>query len=121
MKLIIAGSRNFNSLEHYKLLEKEVFKIYNISEIISGGAKGADYLGEKFANKYNIKVTRYIPDWNIGRYAGMKRNETMAKEGDYLIAFWDGKSKGTEHMIKYFSKLNKKYKIVKYNDVLNMF
>lgn len=102
MKIIIAGSRTFND---YKTL-KEVCDFYlqnkqNI-EIVSGGAKGADLLGEKYAKEKNFKITRFIPDWEkYGKKGGLVRNEEMAKYADGLIAFWDGQSRGTKHMIEH--------------------
>jgi len=101
-KIIIAGGRNFTD---EALLEKAV-KYYvsewNLQEaiIISGAARGADTLGEKLANKYELKVEKYPADWEThGRSAGYKRNSEMAEAGTHLIAFWDTASRGTKHMI----------------------
>lgn len=100
MKVIIAGSRDFND---YKLLKEKcdlILSDYNDIEIVSGLARGADKLGERYAreNKYLIKP--FPADWNkYGISAGYIRNEEMAKYGDFLIAFWDTKSSGTKHMI----------------------
>ena len=126
VRVIIAGSRGFND---YKYLESKCLKaFYSLSneyyvlsghikedlnniEIISGTAKGADTLGEQFAFNYGIKVKRFPANWNAyGKSAGYIRNEQMAKyavsDGSYgvLIAFWDGKSKGTKHMIDLANK-----------------
>ena len=60
MKVVVAGSRNFND---YELLKKELNKI-NITELISGGARGADKLGEKYAKENNIKIIRILPEWD---------------------------------------------------------
>ena len=68
--------------------------------IISGGAKGADSLGERFAEQHSLHLTVCKADWNKhGKSAGYIRNSEMADIGDVLLAFWDGKSKGTKHMI----------------------
>ena len=90
-------------------------------EIISGTAKGADKLGEAFADKCHIKVKRFPADWiTYGKSAGYIRNEQMAKyamsDNSYgvLIAFWDGKSKGTMHMINLAKKHGLEVHIVKY-------
>lgn len=107
MRIIIAGGRDFNN---YTLLEKECYAILCSSgdksyiEIVSGCANGADKLGERFANNFALKVIKLPADWDTyGKSAGYKRNEQMAiyaKEQDgVLVAFWDGKSKGTKHMI----------------------
>jgi peptidoglycan/xylan/chitin deacetylase (PgdA/CDA1 family) len=123
MRVIIAGSREFND---YKLLEKECNKIFKqlvdegfISyfvedsqkeiEIISGTANGADKLGERFAKEYEYPIKRFPANWDLyGKSAGYRRNEQMAlyAKEDYgvLIAFWDGESKGTKHMIDLANK-----------------
>lgn len=127
VRVIIAGSRGFND---YNRLESKCHHVfYRLSkernvlsghviadipniEIVSGTAKGADKLGEQFASNWGIKVKRFPADWNAyGKSAGYIRNEQMAKyamsDGCYgvLIAFWDGESRGTKHMIS----LAKKY------------
>src|SRR5665213_402070 len=110
IKVIIAGSRNF---EHYQLLKfkcnailKEL-KGKSEVQIVSGGANGADKLGERYARENHYICKRFEPDWDKnGKAAGFIRNEEMAKYADYLIAFWDGQSKGTKHMIEIASKYN---------------
>ena len=102
MRVIIAGSRTFSD---YPLLEKKLNFLFSRKKkeeitIISGTANGADRLGERYANENNISVERYPADWNkYGRSAGYKRNLQMANNADALVAFWDGVSKGTNHMI----------------------
>jgi hypothetical protein len=112
MKVIIAGSRTFKDLD---LLTKTCdYYLQNQAdvEIVSGTAAGADTLGEMYALTRNYKVTRFPADWNkYGRAAGYIRNEEMAKNADALIAFWDGISKGTEHMINIAKKYNLKIRV----------
>ena len=99
MKYIIAGGRNFN---HFDLLQETCEKIIVNDleiEIVSGTAKGADLLGEDYAKLKGYPIKRFPPDWSIGRKAGPLRNIEMSKYGDVLIAFWDGESRGTNHMI----------------------
>jgi len=104
---IVAGTRTFND---YILLERTILSIYKSKglhradvEIISGGARGADALGEQFAKKYGLKLTVFPADWNkYDKKAGPIRNIQMAEyaqENGILIAFWDGVSRGTKHMI----------------------
>lgn len=125
MKIIIAGGRDFNS---YELLEDSMFDfIYEIEptywykldiEIVSGGARGADSLGEKFANELGYKLTRFIPDWKgLGKKAGIIRNHEMGDYADALVAFWDGKSTGTKDMIDYATKKGLRVMVVKYEVV----
>jgi hypothetical protein len=106
MKLAIIGSRTFND---YNLLESYLNPYKNnISLVISGAAKGADSLGEKWANKNNIKTLIFPADWNkYGKRAGYIRNEDIIKNCDVCIAFWDGESKGTKHALSLCKKYNK--------------
>lgn len=101
MRIIIAGGRDFSDEEFlFNECDKLINKENNI-EIVSGGANGADKIGEKFAKIRNLPVKRFIPNWNkFGKSAGFRRNVDMAEYADSLIAFWDGKSKGTKHMIE---------------------
>jgi hypothetical protein len=109
-KVIIAGSRSFND---YELLKERCDywlgnEIKIDLQILSGTANGADKLGEKYALERGYKVIKFPADWETyGKKAGYLRNKEMAKVGDILIAFWDGKSKGTKHMID----LAKEFKI----------
>lgn len=113
MKTIIAGGRDFSNYQF--LSESCKLFIPKITKVISGTAKGADQLGEKFAKENSIEILYFKPDWNkFGKSAGFIRNEEMAKNADMLIAFWDGKSKGTQHMIKCATKLGLEVHILNY-------
>ena len=71
-----------------------------ITSVVSGCARGADQLGERWAQQEGLEVTRFPAEWDRdGRAAGYMRNERMAREADALIAVWDGRSRGTGHMI----------------------
>lgn len=97
MKTIIAGSRDFND---YKIAKEFLESFDNITEVISGGARGADKIGEQWAKYKQIPLKIFPAYWNMyGKSAGYRRNEQMAVYAEQLIAFWDGKSKGTMHMI----------------------
>lgn len=115
MKIIIAGGRDFTD---YRLLKRKCDTYLantKASEIVSGTARGADSLGERYANESNLKVAKFPANWDeYGKRAGYLRNEEMAKYADALIAFWDGKSKGTNHMIDLARKYNLKVRIVHY-------
>jgi glycerophosphoryl diester phosphodiesterase len=67
---------------------------------VSGGARGADTFGEQYAKVHGFDIKQFLPDWEgKGKGAGFIRNAEMADYADYLIAFWDGESRGTKHMI----------------------
>ena len=69
-------------------------------QVVCGCARGADTLGKQFAEELGLKVLEYPADWDkYGKRAGYIRNEEMAKISNALIAFWDGESRGTKHMI----------------------
>lgn len=101
MKVIIAGSRDFKNYDMLKsTCDHLLMKVKSDITIISGAAKGADKLGERYAAERGYIISSHPADWDkYGLSAGYRRNVDMADEGDCLIAFWDGKSKGTKHMI----------------------
>lgn len=108
MKVIVAGSRNF---QDYKYLAESLDsyledRLPNV-EIVSGTAAGADRMGERYAEERKLKCKKMPADWaNEGRAAGYRRNERMAKYADAAIIFWDGESKGSKHMIDTATKEN---------------
>jgi hypothetical protein len=116
MKLIIAGGRDFDNYEQLKLVMKKLkLKKHDNLEIVSGLARGADTLGMIWADKHNKPIAKFPAAWNKhGRAAGYIRNGEMAEYATHLLAFWDGKSRGTKHMIDIARKLGLKIKISKY-------
>jgi len=115
MKLIIAGSRTFNN---YEFLAETISRLYTskgikITEIVSGGARGADKLGERYAKENLMPVKIFPAAWDCyGKSAGFRRNIKMAEYGDMVIVFWDGKSVGTKHMINIAQSKGLKVEIV---------
>lgn len=108
MKTIIAGSR---TLTDYALVEQTVLDSgFLITEVVSGGSKGADTLAEVWAVVNHIPFVEFSADWeSYGRAAGPIRNKEMADYAEALILIWDGKSKGSQSMLKEAEK--KKLKI----------
>ena len=103
MRVIIAGGRECNDYE--LLLEAVQEAQFPIATVVSGGAKGADAMGEQYASEMNLKLNIYEADWEKhGRAAGPIRNRKMAENADALIALWDGKSRGTKNMIETATK-----------------
>jgi hypothetical protein len=107
IRLGIVGSRTFTN---YALLESTILhfmKNNNVIQIITGGAKGADTLAEKFATENNIQCIVFKPDWKKSwKRAGFMRNTTIVENSDYVIAFWDGRSTGTLDTLTKCEKLN---------------
>jgi len=115
IKVIIAGGRDFDNYEHLMNACDYMLQNCGYIEVVSGGAKGADILGEKYAYERGYPVKRFPADWDKhGKSAGYKRNVEMADYADALIAFWDGKSKGTKHMIDIAKNKKLKVKIYGY-------
>jgi hypothetical protein len=114
-KVIIAGGREYNDYETLKKVCDHMLQNKTDIQIVSGGATGADHLGERYAKEMGYDLKIFMADWkSFGTSAGPKRNKQMAEYGDALIAFWNGKSKGTQNMIDQAHKLNLKIKIYRY-------
>jgi len=99
VKVIIAGSR---TLADYSVVETAIRQSgFEITEVVSGTARGVDRLGERWAQAQRIPVKRFPADWaRHGKSAGYRRNAQMAVYAEALVAVWDGASRGTGHMIK---------------------
>jgi predicted Rossmann fold nucleotide-binding protein DprA/Smf involved in DNA uptake len=92
---------------------KQYQELYDITYIISGGAKGADTLGVQWANKNNIPTIVYYPDFKKRKRAYHFRNRQIVNEADIIIAFWNGHSTGTKYTIDFAKSLDKKVIIIK--------
>lgn len=115
MKVIIAGGREFNDYKALKVYCDGILQNQSEVEIVSGGARGADALGEQYAKERGYPVKLFPADWDqYGKRAGFLRNEQMSEYADALIAFWDGASKGTGHMINLAKERGLKIRIYRY-------
>lgn len=115
MNVAIVGSRGFQDYESLRSFILNSIDITSITCIISGGAKGADALGEDFAKEFNIPKKIYYADWDkYGKKAGYLRNITIIENSDIVFCFWDGTSKGTLSDIELAKKNNKKLYIYNY-------
>lgn len=116
-KVIIAGSRDFDD---YQLLKSKVDKILSNKRkthqiiIISGTARGADRLGERYAKESGFEPPIKMPaDWDkYGKKAGHIRNQEMLDIADAVIVFWDGKTPGSKNMISITQKSKKPLRII---------
>ncbi len=114
-RVVVAGCRHYTDYQEAKnyidFCISKIRKKYNLI-VVSGGCKGADLIGEQYARENNLKIERYPAQWEIfGKKAGPKRNKQMAEIGDFIICFWDGKSRGTKSLIDYALEMNKPIKI----------
>ena len=106
MKVIIAGSRTIHDMNI--LIEAIKLSQFDITEVVSGNAKGVDRLGEAWGENHNVEISLFPAMWSLhGRAAGFRRNASMGKYADALIAIWNGVSKKTAHMIR----IAKQYKL----------
>lgn len=118
-KVIVAGGREFND---YGLLCQTCDRMLSQKQrthsivIVSGTARGADTLGERYAQERGYSIEQYPADWeHAGKAAGLIRNAQMASVADALIAFWDGQSRGTAHMIELARKHELQVRVVPFN------
>ena len=116
-RVVIAGSRDYNNYnEAKKFIDFCLLNIRRGNEIVivSGGCRGADAIGKRYAKENGFKIEKYPADWvKYGKSAGPLRNEQMAKISDYVICFWDTKSQGTKSMIEYAQRYGKPVRIKK--------
>ena len=114
-RVVIAGCRDYENYEQAKeFIDICLSNVRKENEIIivSGGARGADAIGERYAKENGFAVEKYPADWEkYGKSAGPIRNKQMAEIADYVICFWNEKSKGTKSMIDFAKKLNKPVRI----------
>ncbi len=111
MKIVVSGSRDYDNYDEAKSYIEKCIQKTDVDKVVilSGGCRGADMLGERYAKEKGYTVERVIPEWSkYGKAAGIVRNRKMAEAADLAICFWNGKSKGTKMMIEYTKKLNKK-------------
>lgn len=104
MRVIVAGSRDITELTEIETAIRD--SKFEITELVSGTARGVDSLGEEWARAHSIPIKHFPAKWNRGLQAGLERNVEMANYAHALIAIWDGKSPGTKHMIETAYKNN---------------
>jgi|WetSurMetagenome_2_1015567.scaffolds.fasta_scaffold883786_2 predicted Rossmann fold nucleotide-binding protein DprA/Smf involved in DNA uptake len=103
MRIAVIGSRSFNNYEYMQaILDSFTITLSDSRKLwfVSGGARGADKLAERYIEERKFGMTVYPADWKAhGKSAGFKRNKQIVDNADVVLAFWDGESKGTLHSI----------------------
>ena len=111
MKVAVIGSRTLDIINLGKYLPE------NTTEIISGGATGVDTSAKKYALTNNIKLTEFLPEYGkYGRLAPLIRNTQIIENADIVLAFWDGKSRGTKDVIEKCREKGIEIKVYKKKD-----
>lgn len=121
MKVIVAGGRDFVDSDRMHSELVALCKAGHIdadATLVCGMARGADITAFHLWNQYGNPVINKPADWDTyGKSAGYVRNKEMGREADVLVAFWDGESRGTGHMISFMQSLNKPVYVVRYEPI----
>ena len=113
MRCIVAGSRHFEDYDFVASKLDHLFSKRQPYAIVCGMAKGVDMLGHRYAKERGLVVCEYPANWNgYGKMAGHIRNREMAMNAEALVAFWDGESRGTKHMIETAKHCGLKVRVV---------
>ena len=118
VKIAVVGSRGFNS---YSFLNDNLNRLigensWEVTHVVSGGAKGADGLAALWAKLHNVPLIEFLPDWDTyQKAAGYIRNRQIITEADVVVAFWDMISAGTKHSIDISYELKKPLTIINTN------
>lgn len=109
MKVAIIGSRDYPALDRVR---QYIARLPADWTIVSGGARGVDQAAAKAAHEQGLHLIEHPADWSLGRGAGFQRNHLIVNDCDYLVAFWDGVSRGTQHSISLAQAAGKRVYIV---------
>lgn len=115
VKLLIAGSQDYSPTpaEIDAVMDDLLFVKADVTEVVSGGAKGADTAGETWAHLNGIPVKRFPADWNTyGKRAGFMRNSDMAVYADGALVFWKNQSNGSANMVTKMVALEKPVRVI---------
>ncbi len=108
MKIAVVGSRELSPSEA-QLRDH----LSEACEIVSGGAQGVDKCAAEYAERNNIPLTEFLPEYTLyGRAAPIVRNKEIVDYADKIIVFWNGRSRGTLSVIRYAEKTNKKCEVI---------
>jgi hypothetical protein len=115
MKTIIAGSRSSTYEQTRLAIILAVEDGLDITEVVSGTARGSDSHGEIYARYMDIPVKKFPADWNkYGNKAGVIRNKEMAEYAETAVIAWNGLSRGTKHMMNFAEEMGLKTYIYNY-------
>jgi predicted Rossmann fold nucleotide-binding protein DprA/Smf involved in DNA uptake len=112
MRLAIIGSREFAD---QRLLDETLAEyLGTVALVVSGGAAGADRMGERWARRNGIETLIFEPEMTKHRHPFHARNRKIVEACDSLIAFWNGSSSGTRYTLDYARRMGKPVRIVRF-------
>jgi hypothetical protein len=110
MRVAIVGSRNYPRLDQVRRYIRE---LPEFTTVVTGGARGVDIVAEEAALRHRLKVEVFEADWeHQGRKAGVIRNAHVVDYVDFVVAFWDGESRGTKNVIDLCRSMVKPFAVV---------
>lgn len=117
-RVVVFGGRDFEDIDRMEFVIRQLVDqnfITDPCELVCGMARGADMTAYELFKDLDIRIHQFWADWdNKGKIAGFIRNGEMADFADVGIGFWDGKSKGTKHMIETMDRAKKPCVVVRY-------
>lgn len=115
VRLAIVGGRDFSDYPYMQECLRKLQQENTVLQVVSGGARGADSLGERYADENGIPKHIFQAEWDkYGRSAGFRRNRDIVDACDMIAAFWDGRSRGTENTIALARAAGKRVVIYNY-------
>lgn len=110
MRVAIIGSRRVDCCVDRTILR---YLPSDTTEVVSGGAEGVDTAAARVATELHIPLRVFLPDYETyGRRAPLMRNLQIIEYADSVLAFWDGTSRGTMHVITECIKRGRPVRIV---------
>lgn len=110
MRVAVIGSREIGSFDTDDLIKHIPL---NTTELVSGGAAGIDAMAEEAAHRLGLPITVFRPDYETnGRLAPLIRNSRIVDYADLVLAFWDGRSRGTAYTLRVCVEHGKPFRII---------
>lgn len=108
MRVAIVGSRDYPAPEAVRRFVADLAAKYPEAIVVSGAARGVDSIAASAARAHSLEVIEFPADWaGRGKRAGFERNVKIIEAADRVVAFWDGKSRGTRHSVDLASAMEK--------------